>query len=791
MKIQSSILSLVLLASSLTAVAQEVDTTGIDPHTAVKEKRVLPRVTSKIHLMTRAYGDSIVLRWVAEDYVSFNYLARLGVNVLRVPRAMVGDTLDLSEFRIDTLAYELMPLTLEQFRAKYAENDSNAYVAMGVLYGEKENYHKQNEGFADETQNRSNDQDLNYGLSMLMVDWRKDIAEDMAVRFTDRQVERGRIYDYYIQPTVWDNGGKLIFEPGVAEGVANVPYKPAPYQPSITDSVKPNSSVQIGWWDKAHSSFEVERRQVTDLKGQAVNGSWERVTKKPYVPMVQQGDDEDYCLIVDSVPQLGLWNYRILGHDPFGELTEPAEYSVMVPDMDPPSPPTLKYIVIERPDSTDLMAKVIAHVVWEKGIHEEDLAGYRIFYQPMRDHAEGWKMLTPNLIAPTDTLFSVDMTGRRTGMMYISAYDDTGNESKSMLQQIRLTDYKAPGIPDNFRATVRKIDIEKDTAVLRSKWAYVDLYWQPKAEDDDIDYFDVAFANDSTHEFLNRNEGGIRQSTFTDSLSLNANQKYIYYKVRAIDQSTNIGEWSDWIQVERPHMTPPTAPHLGKSEHSDEKGMHMEWIVGADADMKEHVLYRRLGEEGEPEVIGTWDADSVKLKNNIIIVDDNPPYVQRQRYYYWMSSENASPFISNSLAVSWKHQGPRVLDIFVRLEGRFDFDDQAVELTWQTGEENLPDADWHWAIFRKGPGDEGFKYYMSAAKTDRTYTDHSLSAGEAAEYYVRLQLDDGRSSDNSASVEIRAIDPSLPEVPKAQEETVIPESQEESETPEEEAPAAP
>ncbi|MBP5772136.1 MAG: hypothetical protein J6W75_12460 [Bacteroidaceae bacterium] len=754
MKCKSILLSALFLTCGLTATAQVADTTGINPHTAVKQPRVLPRLTTKIHLQTRAYGDSIVLRWATEDFVSYNYLARLGVNVLRVPRGMVGDTLDVPEFRIDTMAYELLPLTLEQFRKKYAPTDSSAYIAMGLLYGDKENVHKAGEGFASETQNRSDDQDISYGFAMLVADWRKDLATDMAVRFTDKDVEPGRIYDYYVQPTVWENGGKLIFEPGVAEGVANVPYVPEPYLPHMKDSVASNHSVQLGWWDGLHSSFEVERRQSADLKGQAVDDTWQRITRKPYVPMVQQPEGEDYCLVVDSVPQLGLWNYRIFGYDPFGELTEPAERSIMVMDLDPPTPANLKYIVIERPDDNDLMSKVIAHVVWEKDSIEEDMAGYRIFYKPMRDNGNGWQAMNFDLIAPQDTLFSIDMTGKRTGMMYISAYDETGNESKSFMQQIRLTDYKAPAVPDNFRAEVRKIDIETDTAVLRTKWAYVDLYWQPKAEDDDIDYFDIAFANDSTHEFLVRNEGGIRQSAYTDSLSLNANQKYIYYKVRAIDQSTNIGDWSDWIQVERPHMTPPTQPHLGESSHSNEHGMHMEWVVGADADMKEHVLYRRLGEDGEEEVLARYDADSVKAHNNIIIVDDNPPYVQRGRYYYWMSSENASPFISHSMAVSWKHQGPRFIAVDTKLEGTFRSDEKAVALGWGLDPTSLPEGDWYWAIFRKAPGSDKFVYYMSAEQNARTYTDHSLSAGESASYYIRLQFEDGRFSPNSNEVTI-------------------------------------
>ena len=718
------------------------------PPTTVKRTRSLPLVTTKIRLLTRSYGDSIVLRWIAEDYVSYNYLATLGVNVLRVTR-------DSTMFPLytDTLAYALKPKTLEQFKAKYAPDDSLAYVAMSVLYNEeKENAHK-SKGNMGNTMDVSSDQDINYGFSMLTAEWRKDLAEDLAVRLVDRKVKPGRIYDYIVQPTVWENGGRLIFEPGVVEKMVNKPYEPELHSVRMVDSLGAPHTVQIGWWDSKHSSFEVERRQTTTLTGEHIDGPWKRITKKPYVSMVEQKEGEDYCLVVDSVPELGNWEYHIMGYDAFGDLNSLGERNVFVPDVEPPLPPMLKTIVIERPDDNDPMAKVYAHVIWNKPYIEEDLAGYRIYYQPMQKDNEAWRLMTPDLLAPTDTICKLDMTGRRTGMIYIAAYDHTGNESRSFIQQVTLTDFKAPTAPENLRAVVREIDLERDTAVINSKWAYIDLYWQPLPEDDDIDYFDVAFANDTTHNFLIRNKSGIRQSTFTDSVALNANQRYVYYKVRAVDYSTNIGEWSHWIQVERPHITPPTQPHLGKSSHSDEEGMYMEWIVGADADMKRHVLYRRLGDTGKWEILAKYNADSVKTQDNTIIVRDNPPYSQTQRYYYFMKSVNASPFVSRSLAVSWKHKGPRVLNVPIELSGTYD---NGTHLTWFINPNKLPAGDWYFTIYRKGPNDKDFKYYMSAAKEDRAYKEHTLKSNETAEYYIELQFEDGRHSQSSNTVSVTA-----------------------------------
>lgn len=753
MKYKSILLGL-MLAAGLTATAQVTDKTtddDVNPHTTVGQERVLPRVTSKIKLLTRTYGDSIVLRWMPEDFVSYNYLKTFGVNVLRITH----DT--MPGLHVDTLAYALKPLKFDEFRNKYPTSDSLALVAMNVLFGEGENESRA-KGYMAGREDISNSQDINFAFGMLVCEWRKDLAKDMAVRFTDRNVKPGMTYSYIIQPAYWDPNGSIIFEPGAVDNVKNKPFVQRPYNPIVTDSLCAPFSVMLKWNDDRHSSFEVERHKIADEMAYSLPETpWERVTKKPYLSMVAGENEENLCVFIDTVPSLGVWSYRLLTYDSFGELVPPVgEHSVMVRDILPPAPPVLKYIVIERPDSTDLMSKVIAHVVWEKDSLEDDLAGYRIFYQPSHGVSPMWQPMNYDLIAPKDTILALDMTGKRTGMMYVAAYDHAGNESNSFVQQIRLTDFKAPAPPDSLRAVVRDLQLNEDSTAIVSKWVYVDLYWQPKAEDDDISYFDVSFANDTTHVFLLRNRGGIPQSTFTDSMVVNANQKYIYYRVRAVDYSTNMGEWTPWIQVERPHITPPSEPHLGKSSHSDEEGMYMEWIVGADADMKRHIVYRRLGESGSWDIVGKFDADSVKAAGNKIIINDNPPYSQTERYYYFAKSVNSSPFVARSKAVSWKHHGPRVLKLKTELSGIYDEEGKETRLGWNTEEDKLPEGDWYWAIYRKGPDDSKFRYHTSANKDDRSYTEKTLHPGETAEYYICIQFGDGRHSPDSNTVSVTA-----------------------------------
>ena len=697
-------------------------------------------LTSKIRLLTRAYGDRVALRWLPEDYVSWMFLCHSGVNVLRV---------DAETYQVDTIAMQLKPLTQQQFTAKYPQSDSLAMVAVGVLYGEGklgENQTREKPGSQGANVELNNDQDLSFAYAMLVAEWRPDLAEAMAVGITDRTARRGRRYDYYVQPSTHDFGGKIIFEPGVSEGVVNTAYKPEPYDPKLQyEQVSPRR-VGVSWIDTHHSSFEIERRFVRAFGKEAgrSEGAWQRLNDQPYLSMVQDVDIDGLCIYSDSVDAEGTWEYRVLGHDAFGELTEPSPaLTAQIRDIEAPHAPQLKYIVIERPGE-DPMARVLAHVVWQTSEPlEKDLQGYLLHYYNERITGHRWMPLGDALIAPTDTMATVDMTGLRTGMLSVFAYDDSGNIGQSLPQLIRLTDYKAPAAPDSLRA-------------LTLPDGYVILSWQPKPEDNDIAYYDVAFANDSTHEFLTLNQGGIKVPMYVDTLGLDVNQKYVYYKVRAVDTENNFGEWTPILQVLRPHDTPPSAPHLDESWHNDEQGMHMRWIVGTDADMTYHELLRRLGSKGEWEVLAVWDADSIAATGDYAVtVDDNPPYDQEQRYYYMVSSHNSTEYVSSSLAVSWLHQGPHFLDIPISLSGAWVEHEGTVRLTWETGAIPQTGVGYYYCVFRKGEGDKRFKYMFNVSADTPEYSDQTLRPGEQADYYVSIRFKDGRESQNSNTITVR------------------------------------
>ena len=686
--------------------------------------------------------------------MSWKYLNRYGYTLLKV-----GDD------GLDTLAYAMKPLSKEQMLAKYTNpRDSLAAMAMELTWGNgrmKYNQTRAVPGSVEQMLEMSEEQNMMFGFAVLISEWRPDLADDLALRFTDRKVTPGHHYQYILQPTRWDPDSSIIFSPGFIENIENTRYAPTAFQPYIQDSLTSAYGVVLQWPMDKYSSFEVERRDtpaegVAPADGQ-VTGTWRRMNTNPLVPLLQEDFGQSLALFSDALPVPGRYEYRIMAHDMFGDLTAPSPvHTVTLTDKNPPLPARLKVIYIDRPED-DPAAKVLARIYWVKDTLEEDLTGFLPMYYNKRVTGEEWKKLLaeplpaaqkvtdssalPFELLPGETAYmcTVDVTELRTGMVTIASYDRAGNMSVSMPQQLRVEDMRPPEAPRNLTARVYE-----DGVVL--------LSWNSAGED--VAYYQVAFANDTTHIFQILNEGGIQDTTYTDTLAVDINQKYIYYKVRATDYATNEGEWSAPLRVVRPTLVPPTVAHLDSAWVCGDS-VNTRWIAGTDATITHHVIYRQLQGAKDWQVIQVCDGDSVKAQGNKILVSDTPEYNRSRRYRYAVETFNSSGISSGkSLIYSILHRGPVMVDADINLMGDYISDSKETRLAWDVKSVGDDKGDYYFAIYRKAPGEEIFRFVTTTEKDNPMYEDVLPLTGEPAEYYVKIYFKDGRRSQPSNTVKI-------------------------------------
>ena len=686
---------------------------------------------SSIKVLCRTYGDSVVLRWSAPDYVTWRHLIHVGVDVLRLnPETGV----------IDTLALALKPLSLERFRQLYSEKDSVAALGYGSIYNldhYDENYSKEEPGSMGSLFDIHQDQMMALGVAILASEWRPDVANNMAMRFVDKKVKRGKRYSYSIVPSQVDTTMHVMLGAGVIDDVENVSYKPQPFDVTVTDSITPPNNVQIYWENRTYSSYEIERREQGQSK-------WVRLNDKPYLVMLPELGGTD-CFFGDQVPHPGTYEYRILAHDAFGDLTEPSPiHTVKVGDMVAPRPPQITWINIDRPRENDPAGEVWAEIHFEKDTMEADFVGCIPMYYHERATEGKWRPLVEKPLARTDTVCRIDVTNLVTGDITIAAYDTAHNVSYSMPQLLRVSDMRPPKAPTGLTA---KGNAEEGT---------ITLTWNALEDADDVDYYEIVFANDSTHQFMTQKHGQTRDTVWTDTISMEANQKYIYYKVRAIDFSQNIGEFSKTLQVIRPSNVPPSLAHLDSTYVTDQ-GVFMRWICGDDSQMGYHHVLRRLETEDEWTLIRVCDADSVKAANNIIDIFDVPEVNIRYEWCYAIESFNCSGYSAGpSLQFMTLYNGVQIFDCDIHLLGTYDTKEEATRIVWEMKKQPPFKGDWYYSIYRQGPGDAAPKFLMTAEPNEVSHEDYLLRPGQEASYYIYVTYPDGRHSENSNTVTVKA-----------------------------------
>ncbi len=685
---------------------------------------------SKINILSRTYGDSIVLRWAPDDYVTWKFLCKTGVDIIRI---------DIEESLQDTLALKLMPSTLDEFRSTYSETDSLAGMAMGALYNQdalRPDQTKEPEGEVSSLFEIHQEQQMQYGVGVLVSELRPDLADRLQMRFVDKNVKKGKKYEYYVVPSEVDTTMHVMVDVGTSGEIKNEKYTPLPFDVEIGDSLTSPQGLRLWWSRRDYSAYEIERR----VKG---TSTWTRLNKHPYMVLVPEQEEMD-CFFNDENMTPATYEYRILAHDPFGDLTEPSSiHTVVMPDLVAPRAPQLTWINIERPNEDDPSAEVWAEIHFEKDTIEADVKGIDMLYYHERATDGEWKsLLNGKLVQPTDTVCRVNVTNIPTCQLTVAAVDTAGNYSYSIPQLLRVSDMRPPLPPTGLKAVP---NLEEGT---------ITLTWNA-LENDDIDYYEVAFANDTTHTFLTLNDGQLRDTMYVDTVALDVNQKYIYYKVRAIDYSTNVGEYSEVLPVIRPSLVPPSVAHIDSS-FVDGKGVYMRWIAGNDEQMAYHHVYRRLVSQDKWTLIRRCDADSVKLAGDVIEILDHPKENSYDEYAYAIESFNYSD-VSSGLSLQYvaRFTGDPVFTLPINLYGSYDKDNKMTRLSWDLN--NAPEGkDWYFCIWRKGPDDKRFMFLLSAQPDERVFTDRLLNLGESADYYIQIQMEDGRESEPSNIVTIKA-----------------------------------
>lgn len=682
------------------------------------------RFFHSIHAITRTYGDSIAVRWAPDDYASWYVLNGYGYIIKRI-------CYDDPEQDSDTLAI-VTTASLEEFE-RFAANDTLAAAAAQVIYGESTilNGAEVLPGSSDELMMVYDDQQNIYGMAMMIAELRSDIAQAMGLMYIDRDVKPGLKYDYVVKPNVHDSIYPV--RAFMAGGKANEPYKRETFPYAPADSVIDDVSVLLKWPYTGHSAYDIERRRVSNdtiniLKRD--DNRWTRLNAFPYISFEQAGGDgRSDRIYVDTPEESGIYEYRLRGYDSFGDVTLPgASCTVALRDVLPPAAPRLRRIEILRPDDG-----VFAEIHWALESADADLAGLiPMYYHPMLNE---WIPLTEQMLPPTDTVFTANVSGLETSEITVAAVDTAQNISYGLPQTIRIADMVPPSPPTNVRSVI-------------SPEGVVMLVWSP-SESQDVSHYQVYEANDTLHRFLPVPDVyQLRDTFYVDTLDTHLADLFHYYMVRAVDWSGNVSEFTPVHERYRPNYTQPSTCIID-SIWQDDNTIYMDWTTAPEEDIALYRVFRRLGSEGHWTLVERFEKG--QWAEPLLHIEDSPAYNQQDRYYYAVEGINMSGVSSGlSMQVSFRHRGPMVMDVPIKLDGVYREDYGCVVLAWS--HDSLPSNDpHHFVIYRSEDmvDDSGFKPFVTASADERSTYDYRLTEEHSARYFVMILYEDGRRTTTS------------------------------------------
>ncbi len=689
---------------------QPIDTTRSDTTT----------VAFSVQVLARPKGDRVLLRWAPDEFAPWYLANRYGYNILRTDRKGVTDTLKKA----------LKPYTLDEMKARFEANDSLAGTAAQMLYGKGTELNSAigSDG-AEGIVQVYEEQQTRFAYAMLLSEIRPDLARAMALMFIDSTAVKNAEYSYTVTTNIPKEELNMVYQSAF---VKNVNEKPVKFEPVVTDSTGVDGhSIRLFWpMSYDFSTYDIERR--------GENGEWIKLNEHRFMTLMTQEDETTAQNIFEDVNlEPGFYEYRICGYDAFGEKSNYCEvHKAQLVDIIPPTAPVIVQFNVERPTENTIMADII----WEKNIQEPDFMGYNIYYYNAQVDTV-WVKLNEQLLAPEMQSFRCEVTFLGTGHVTVVAVDTLNNSSASMPQELFIADFTPPAAPTGLQYVM------SPTGSVLIKWN--------KNPEPDVAGYNLYYANDSTHTFLQKRGKMSREPIVFDTLAVTGvTQRHTYYRVKAFDFSGNESPFSEILAVKRKNYDAPRPCRID-SVWQDTKRVYMRWFPSTEDDVEKYYVYRRLHGEEINSLIGVLTKDSVK--NGRLFVTDSPEPNSKARYYYHIETMNESGVTSEpSFETSFLFKGETMLPLVIRMGAAFRPDDEQVHLAWDISgiTRDMLDKGLYICIYRCRNNDDIFRYVRSVNINEITAIDSHLEPGDTAEYRIRVRSREGHLSPYSNVVKV-------------------------------------
>lgn len=537
----------------------------------------------KLVLKAKNTGEKIILRWAPDSPGAWHISNNKGYMIERLAYKEDANLFDTG--------YQLMtpdtlkPWALDKWEliANEASGDKYAAIAAQAIHGKRNlaDPSNTNSSFLQ----KANELNSLYGFSLLAAEFSRNAAIASALRFEDSDIDPTMNYVY----RVYSNAASEFYPIDTAY-VMLKGNEITKTEIPIIDKVEESEKFIVLKWDRAYkddfSAWYIERSLD--------NGkTFQRLNDDPYIHSVGKNQRADYIVYRDSVKQLyKKQQYRIIGINTFAELSEPSPV-VIAMGRDKTPPPTPRNVKAEQTNTNGLK------ITWDAD-EVEDLKGFYITKSTSVGSKE--ELITKELLSRNTRSYIDNSYDQLKNNWYqIYAIDTVGNAIVSYPTFGSVRDDFAPEKPIQVGGKIDTLGVVK-------------LDWKLGKEKDLFGYH-VYMANAKDHVFARLTAKPIRDTIFTDTITLKVLTEDIYYKIKAVDIKGNVSEYSKILTLKKPDIVPPTAP-VFNNYHVLKNGIHLAWAPSTSHDIKIHYLYRKEVKATAWELI--YRTESLKNQDTYI-----------------------------------------------------------------------------------------------------------------------------------------------------------------------------
>jgi fibronectin type 3 domain-containing protein len=603
-----------------------------------------------LRLIARATADSVVLRWGLPTYTAWKDATRAGFMIERTEIRRDGDRTEASWQSLTTSP--LRPYSMEEWKARFAPEDSLAGAAVQTLHGQS--VVSTDDPFGSIVELHMQQRNL-VGFALLLADMRADLATGLGLRFVDRTVTPGKGYLYRISTAATIDGTPI--DTALTLVITRAP-EPLPSVRTLR-AEEGEKKVVLQWDrfehpDRTWSGYFIE--QSTDG-----GRNFSRRGDLPFTAVTKEDEEErdvlEYPITVSANYQPVV--YRIRAMDAFGELSPPGNVvTAMGRDKTAPKQPAI--LPHEIVDETSV------RISWElRDDPDPDLEGYMVAKSMSPEGP--FDIISDLLPRQTRSWIDVDVHTLPAHYYVVAAVDTAGNSRMSAPVLALFPDSIPPAMPTGLRAQVDTLGV-------------MQLAWTANTEPD-LQGYRVFYANDPSHEFQQLTTAITVDTVYADTLTLKTLSELAYFKVVALDHNFNHSPFSEMLTVEKPDIVPPSAPLIQSIDVTDD-AVEIRWHPSPTSDAAAHVLLRRPDGKGDWQRLDSTADKTIRWYRD---ADVDPGASYEYALYAWDDDGLRSPLSNIVRAV----RGGRMHhDGVAAISGGYHAERGAVriEWTWEGGD---------------------------------------------------------------------------------------------------------